>query len=73
MLRYKIDVLTALKENGYTTYKIRKEHLLSEYTLTSLRKKEPISLDSLDKICTMLNCDVEDILCHEKNKKEKKK
>ena len=29
MLRYKIDVLTALKENGYTTYKIlrlRRQH-----------------------------------------------
>lgn len=27
---YKIDVLSALKEKGYSTYKLRKEKLLGE-------------------------------------------
>lgn len=29
-IRYKIDVLNALKEAGYSTYKLRKEKILGE-------------------------------------------
>jgi len=36
-IRYKFDVLSALKEKGYSTYKLRKERLLAENTLQQLR------------------------------------
>ena len=29
MLKYKIDILEALKEKGYTSYKIRKDKLIN--------------------------------------------
>ena len=32
-LKFKIDVIAALKEKGYTSYKIRNEKILSESTL----------------------------------------
>ena len=41
-LKYKIDVIFALKERGYTTYKLRQEKLLSEGALQSIRTKAPI-------------------------------
>ena len=28
MLKYKIDILEKLKENGYTTYKLRKDKII---------------------------------------------
>lgn len=30
MLKYKINILEALKEKGYTSYKIRKDKLIGE-------------------------------------------
>ncbi len=62
MIRYKIDVMEALKEKGFTSYKLRKEGLLGDSTVTKLRRGEPISWKSLDQICTLLGCDVGDVL-----------
>lgn len=63
-LAYKIDIIAELKAHGYNTNKIRKERLLSEGVLQSLREDKPISLDSLGKICNLLHCNVGDLLCH---------
>lgn len=64
-ITYKIDVLTALKEKGYTTYKLRKEKLLGEATIQKLRKQEPVSWENISTICSLLNCQVGDILINE--------
>ena len=42
-LRYKIDVLNALKEKGYNTNKIRTEGLLSQSTLQKFRQQQGVS------------------------------
>lgn len=55
-LVYKIDVLAALKEKGYNTNRLRKEKLLAEGSIQSLREKRPISWDSIARICDMLEC-----------------
>ncbi len=68
-ISYKIDVLTALKECGFTTYKIRKEKLLAESTVQALRRGELISLDNIARICSMLQCQPGDILEYEEDKK----
>lgn len=63
MIRYKIDVLDALKEKGYTTTIIRKKKILAESTLTRLREgKTSISCDSIGVICSMLRCQPSDII-----------
>ena len=65
-LQYKINVLEALKEKGYTTYALRKEKLLSESTIQKLRVGEGVAWDNLDTLCRLLNCDIGDILRYNK-------
>ena len=55
MLKYKIDVLSTLKENGYTTTRLRKEQIIGESAIQSLRKGEMIGIKTLEKICDILD------------------
>ena len=64
-IRYKIDVLEALKKKGYTTYQIRKEKLLSESTIQKFRNGDIVSAENLSKLCQLLNCQPGDILEYE--------
>ena len=59
---YKFDVLQALKEKGYNTGKLRKENLLAEGVIQSLRKGKAISFSNLEKLCELLNCQPGDII-----------
>ena len=61
-IKYKIDVLEALKAAGYSTYKIRKENLLAQSTLQQLRKGELVSWANISRICRLLNCQPGDIV-----------
>lgn len=61
-ISYKIDILNALKNRGFSTYKIRKEKLLAESTVQALRRGDLISLDNVARICSMLQCQPGDIL-----------
>lgn len=63
-LRYKIDVLSALKEAGYSSYRLRKEKLLSESTLQKLRDGIIVSTDVIEQLCGLLNCQPGDLLEH---------
>ena len=64
-IKYKIDVLAALKAAGYNTNRIRKEKLLSESTLQRLRDGELVSGENLGRLCKLLNCQPGDILEYE--------
>ena len=64
-VRYKIDILEALKLAGYTTYKIRKENILGQSTLQQLRKGELVTWANISRICALLNCQPGDILEYE--------
>lgn len=61
MIIYK-DILSKLKEAGYSSTRLRKEHLLSEATLTSIRHNKPISTTTLDKICNLTRLQPHDLL-----------
>ena len=61
-IRYKLDILEALKSKGYSTYKLRREKLLSEGVIQSLREGKTISLDNVSQICALLGCQPGDIL-----------
>ena len=56
MIRFKIDIIEALKNKGYTTTKIRKEKIIPEGTLTRIRKNDgaPVSTATLNVICNIL-------------------
>ena len=59
---YKINVLQALKEHGYSTARLRKEKIFGEATIQRLRKGESVSYEQLGKLCKLLDCQVGDIL-----------
>lgn len=61
-LQYKFDVLSALKQAGYNTNTMRKDKLLSEGAIQALRDKKSISWGSIDKICSLLQCQPGDII-----------
>lgn len=67
---YKVDVLAALKENGYNTNKLRKDKLLAEGVIQSLREGKAISFQNLSKICKLLNCQPGDIIEYAPNQPE---
>lgn len=55
MLKYKIDVLEMLKESGYNTTRLRKEQIVGESAIQSLRKGEMVGIKTLEKICDILD------------------
>lgn len=59
---YKIDILAALKEKGYNTNRLRKEKLLSEGVIQSLRENKYIALQNISKICELLDCQPADLM-----------
>ena len=61
-LQYKIDVVAALKDKGYTSYKIRQEKLLSESTIQKLRSGKGVSWENIETLCRLLNCQPGDLL-----------
>ena len=67
---YKIDILAALKEKGYNTNRLRKEKLLSEGVIQSLRENKYIALQNISKICELLDCQPSDLLGYVKDNTE---
>lgn len=62
MIKYKIDIIQALKNKGYSTYKIRKEKIFNESQLQQIRDNKLLTQDALNRLCILLNCQPGDIL-----------
>ena len=50
------------KEKGITTSRILEEANISANIITRMKRNEYISLESVEKICRALQCDISDIL-----------
>ena len=61
-LKYKGDILTMLKEKGFSTYALRKDRLLSEGAIQSIRSGKPISWDNIHQLCKLLDCQPGEII-----------
>ena len=59
---FKINVLQALKDKGYSTYRIKNEKLLSQSTLQKLREGKPVSWENIDAFCRLLEMQPGDLL-----------
>ena len=70
MIKYKIDVLHALKNAGFTTYRLRKDKILGEATIQKLRNFELVSWENINTICRLLNCQPGDIMEYVQDNKE---
>lgn len=62
MLKFKIDVLLELKQKGFSTYRLRKDKLLSEDTKRYIKLGVLRGAESLNTICKLLDCQPGDIL-----------
>lgn len=65
MLRYKIDILDALNQNGYNTTRLRKEKILPEKTIQTIRLDKMVGIKTLERLCEVLNCQPGDIVKYE--------
>lgn len=60
---FKYDKLfDLLQKNGYNTTRIRREHILPEGTLTTMRNHGAISGKTIEKLCMLLNCQPGDFM-----------
>lgn len=61
---FKYDKLfKLLKKKGITTYRIRKENLISQAALTKMKKGEGhIDTRTLERLCSLLQCQPNDIM-----------
>ena len=62
LIKYKIDVLQALKNAGYSTYKIRKDKIFNEAQLQYIREDKLLTQDALNKLCKLLDCQPGDLM-----------
>lgn len=51
-----------LKESQESTYSLIKNHHISSSTIDKLRKNKPVTTTTLNDLCRILGCRVEDIL-----------
>ncbi len=50
-----------MAEQNVTTYTLRFKHGMSHATVQRLQANMPVSTHTLNKLCTILNCRLEDI------------
>ncbi len=55
-----------LKKKGITTYRLIQQYGISRSLLDRLKHNKPLSTVTIDDLCTMLDCNVEDIVKYEK-------
>lgn len=59
----KYDKLFSLmKEKGLTTYRIRKENIISQSALQSLKDGKSVTIETIEKLCKVLNVQPGDIM-----------
>lgn len=61
-LQYKTDILALLNAHGYTTYRLRKDNLLSQGAMQSMRTGKPISWANIEQLCRLLDCQPGDLI-----------
>ena len=55
-------LIALMKKNGLTTYKIRKENIISQSALTAIKNGKSVTTDTIAKLCKALNCQPGDIM-----------
>lgn len=61
-----LDVMKKLKESGYNRKRLREENILAQSTIDNICHGNPVSMDSLDTICSLLDAPIEEIIKHVK-------
>ncbi len=53
---------TKMEEKGVSTYKLREECGIDSKTIRRLRANDNIETKTLNKLCSVLDCKIEDIM-----------
>ncbi len=53
-----------MKEKGVTQYTLIKKYNISPAQITRLKRNESVSTHTIDVFCSILNCNVEDVMEH---------
>lgn len=61
-IKYRINIIDALRRAGYSTYTIQRQKLIGNATMQKIRSGEIVNAANLDKLCKLLNCQPGDIL-----------
>ena len=61
-LKYKIDIMAELKNKGYSSTRIREEKLIGQSYLQQIRHGELVSWKTIDTLCSILDCQVGDLV-----------
>ncbi|MSA01055.1 helix-turn-helix domain-containing protein [Lactonifactor sp. BIOML-A3] len=72
MIKYKRDIIKMLSDKGITTYQIRKNKIFTESQLMQLRNNKLVTQETLDKLCTLLECQPGFLLEYESDEDMKK-
>lgn len=61
MISYK-PLWNLMKEKGITTYTLIYKKGFSAYTITNLKRNKSITMNTLEKLCKVLECTPNDII-----------
>ena len=61
MIKYD-KLLAKMKEQGITSYSLKKDNIISQGVLTSIKQGKNIDMKSLNKFCMLLNAQPGDLL-----------
>ena len=61
-----------LKQKDISTYTLINEHRMSSSTLSRLRHNKPISTVTLNDLCRILNCSVDEVATYVPNENDQK-
>ena len=61
-IRYRFDVMAALRAKGYPSTRLREEKLFGQSYLQQLRRGELVSWNAINTICKLLECQPGDLL-----------
>lgn len=53
-----------MKEKGLTTYRIRKENIISQSALSALKNGKSVTTETIEKLCRALGCQPGDIMSY---------
>lgn len=74
MLKFKINIADALERKGFNTYKAKTTKILSQDTLKKIKNEDTnISLESLNRICILLDLQPKDLIEYVEDEEEKKR
>lgn len=56
-----------MRKRGFTQYQLVQEYNISKSLLHRLRQNQGVSMASIDMLCDILDCEIEDIATHYKD------